>query len=320
MVAADLAAGLLSSWGLQGQEILRVQGTRPWRAPSAATPGSTGTRWSSWPTTSPWRPAPAGAHRPGPRPGGLRHRPAIWPGALRAGGRRRPLHPGSAGVCRPVRLRRQRRHHRAAQAKRASSWRAGRSATATPTAGAARSPSSSGPRSSGSSPWRRTTCGSKALAAIDRVTWIPRWGRERIYHMVEHRPDWCISRQRAWGVPIVAFYCKACGEVLLDPGDPGGHHRPGARRRGRMSGSTRRPRTCCRRGPRCACGGRRLQEGDRHPGRLVRLRGELGRGAGTRPGPELCPPTSTWRAATSTAAGSTRSLLTSRGHPGPGPL
>ncbi|MFA4903199.1 MAG: isoleucine--tRNA ligase [Desulfobaccales bacterium] len=58
---------------------------------------------------------------------------------------------------------------------------------------------------------------SKALAAIDRVTWIPRWGRERIYQMVERRPDWCISRQRAWGVPIVAFHCVGCGKVLLTP-------------------------------------------------------------------------------------------------------
>jgi isoleucyl-tRNA synthetase len=56
----------------------------------------------------------------------------------------------------------------------------------------------------------------KALAAIDRVAWIPRWGRERIYQMVESRPDWCISRQRAWGVPIVAFQCQGCGEVLLN--------------------------------------------------------------------------------------------------------
>ena len=55
----------------------------------------------------------------------------------------------------------------------------------------------------------------KALAAIDGVAWTPRWGRERIYQMVERRPDWCISRQRAWGVPIVAFHCRGCGEVLL---------------------------------------------------------------------------------------------------------
>ncbi len=57
----------------------------------------------------------------------------------------------------------------------------------------------------------------KALSAIDQVTWIPRWGRERIYQMVERRPDWCISRQRSWGVPIVAFHCEKCGGVLLTP-------------------------------------------------------------------------------------------------------
>ncbi|MEW6386024.1 MAG: isoleucine--tRNA ligase [Thermodesulfobacteriota bacterium] len=55
----------------------------------------------------------------------------------------------------------------------------------------------------------------KALEAIDGAAWIPRWGRERIYQMVEQRPDWCISRQRAWGVPIVAFHCQGCGEVVL---------------------------------------------------------------------------------------------------------
>jgi isoleucyl-tRNA synthetase len=57
----------------------------------------------------------------------------------------------------------------------------------------------------------------KALEAIDRATWTPPWGRERIYQMVERRPDWCISRQRAWGVPIVAFHCRGCGQVLLTP-------------------------------------------------------------------------------------------------------
>ncbi|MEW6444280.1 MAG: isoleucine--tRNA ligase [bacterium] len=56
----------------------------------------------------------------------------------------------------------------------------------------------------------------KALENIDRVQWIPSWGRDRIYSMIENRPDWCISRQRAWGVPILAFHCVACKEVLLD--------------------------------------------------------------------------------------------------------
>jgi len=55
----------------------------------------------------------------------------------------------------------------------------------------------------------------KALSCIDQVTWIPSWGRERIYGMIENRPDWCISRQRSWGVPIVAFYCKKCGSCLI---------------------------------------------------------------------------------------------------------
>ncbi|SNB47523.1 isoleucine--tRNA ligase [Geobacter sp. DSM 9736] len=56
----------------------------------------------------------------------------------------------------------------------------------------------------------------RALDEINKVSWIPRWGKERIYGMVENRPDWCISRQRSWGVPITAFYCTSCGEVLAE--------------------------------------------------------------------------------------------------------
>jgi isoleucyl-tRNA synthetase len=55
----------------------------------------------------------------------------------------------------------------------------------------------------------------KTLRAIDAVTWIPAWGRDRIYGMIENRPDWCISRQRLWGVPITMFYCKACGAEVM---------------------------------------------------------------------------------------------------------
>ncbi len=57
----------------------------------------------------------------------------------------------------------------------------------------------------------------RALEAIKhRVRWIPPWGEERIYNMVVHRPDWTISRQRVWGVPIVAFTCARCETLLLD--------------------------------------------------------------------------------------------------------
>jgi isoleucyl-tRNA synthetase len=56
----------------------------------------------------------------------------------------------------------------------------------------------------------------RALAEIAKVKWTPAWGEQRIHDMVAERPDWCISRQRFWGVPLIIFFCDACGKLLKD--------------------------------------------------------------------------------------------------------
>jgi isoleucyl-tRNA synthetase len=56
-----------------------------------------------------------------------------------------------------------------------------------------------------------------SIEEIDKVVWDPAWGKERITNMIATRPDWCISRQRIWGVPIAVFLCEGCNKPVIDP-------------------------------------------------------------------------------------------------------
>ena len=62
-----------------------------------------------------------------------------------------------------------------------------------------------------------TTYRQLSIEEIDKVIWDPSWGKERITNMIATRPDWCISRQRIWGVPIAVFMCEGCSEPIIDP-------------------------------------------------------------------------------------------------------
>ncbi len=66
-------------------------------------------------------------------------------------------------------------------------------------------------------PMQGGTLRTRALEEIKKVKWDPAWGEERISNMIANRPDWCISRQRIWGVPIAVFLCEGCGKPLNTP-------------------------------------------------------------------------------------------------------
>ncbi len=72
------------------------------------------------------------------------------------------------------------------------------------------------PMPGGNSNAKDDTLRTRTLAEIKNVKWDPAWGEERLSNMIQTRPDWCISRQRVWGVPIAVFLCESCGKPLND--------------------------------------------------------------------------------------------------------
>ncbi len=98
----------------------------------------------------------------------------------------------------------------------------------------------------------------QALAQIKTAEWMPRWGEARISGMVQARPDWCISRQRVWGVPIPAFFCADCDEILLTQ-ETLDHVRDLVAEHGADVWYAREPAELLPAGARCAkCGGSRF--------------------------------------------------------------
>ena len=122
-----------------------------------------------------------------------------------------------------------------------------------------------------------------ALREIDEVVkWVPAWGRDRIRGMLETRPDWCISRQRTWGVPIAIALCAKCDEPVVDQCDDAQSRRRGRKRSERGVWYRTDVREYLPNGYTCACNGsHEFRKRDRHSRRVVRLGLQL-LGAGSK--------------------------------------
>ena len=112
-----------------------------------------------------------------------------------------------------------------------------------------------------------------------RCRWMPEWGEERISNMIATRPDWCISRQRVWGVPIIVFYCDRCREPLTDRKILDGVVRLFASIRADIWYRAQRRRTAACRDRVRQVRRTRVQQRERHSGRVVRFRLEPPGGA-----------------------------------------
>jgi isoleucyl-tRNA synthetase len=99
----------------------------------------------------------------------------------------------------------------------------------------------------------------RALEEIDKVKWHPAWGHDRMQEMVVGRPDWCISRQRFWGVPLIIFYCEACGRQLKD-GAALRHVLPFFEREGADAWFTHSAEELLPPGYKCSCGASRWRK------------------------------------------------------------